>query len=703
MIKKVLKRDGSTEDYSRAKIADAIFKAAVACGGTERSRSEKVATAVEKELFEKFKDKRPNIEDIQDLVEKHLIKAGHDQVAKAYILYREKRTSAREENALAGATINMFHTYLDGDDSAVRSTANGNMSVMGLNNYVREEFTKKYWLNEVYAREIADAHRTGEIYIHDLGFFGSYCVGWDVKMILLHGFTGVPNKVCSSPPKNFRSALGQIVNATFTLQGESAGAQAWSSFDTYLAPFIAYDKLTYKDVKDSLQSFVFNMNISTRVGFQCPFSNITLDVRCPKTLEEECVIVGGQPMDKTYGEFQSEMDMFNRAFCEVMSNGDASGRVFSFPIPAINITRDTDWNSDVMNAVMDMSCKYGIPNFVNYVNSDLSPEDAVSMCCRLRLDTRELRKRGGGLFGSNPMTGSIGVVTINLPRLGYKCDNDKEFFDNLGRLADISKTSLEIKRKFVEQQTEKGLYPYSRFYLQGIKETSGGYWANHFSTIGIVGMHECCLNYLDKGIDSAEGREFALRVMHFLREKMQGYQAETGNIYNLEATPAENVAPKLARVDKKRYPDIVTSGSGDAVYYTNSTQLPVQFTDDIFKVIKHQEGLQTLYTGGTSMHIFLGERLDDRETAKNLIKKIFNNSRIPFVSITPTFSICSHHGYIAGEKWKCPTCKKDTEVWSRVVGFLRPIGDWNAGKRQEYKERIKYKCPTEGKPAKKGA
>jgi ribonucleoside-triphosphate reductase len=695
MVKYVLKRDGTTEKYDRQKIVDAIFKAAQACGGTERARSEKVAIAVEQELFEKFKNKKPNIEDIQDLVEKHLIKAGHDQVAKAYILYREKRTSAREENALAGATINMFHTYLDGDDAAVKSTANGNMSVMGLNNYVREEFTKKYWLSEVYPREIAQSYQNGEIYIHDLGFFGSYCVGWDVKMILINGFTGVPNKVCSKPPKNFRSALGQIVNATFTLQGESAGAQAWSSFDTYLAPFIHYDKLSYDEVKDSIQSFIFNMNISTRVGFQCPFSNITLDLVCPRTLKDECVIIGGEPQEMTYGEFQKEMDMFNKAFCEIMSKGDASGRVFSFPIPAINITKDTNWDSEVMNAVMDMSCKYGIPNFVNYINSDLSPEDAISMCCRLRLDTRELRKRGGGLFGSNPMTGSVGVVTINLPRLGYKCDNDKEFFDNLGRLADISKTSLEIKRKFVEQQTEKGLYPYSRFYLRGIKESKGAYWANHFSTIGIVGMHECCLNYLGKGIDTPEGRDFALRVMHFLREKMQGYQVETGNIYNLEATPAENVAPKLARMDKKRYPDIITSGSGDAVYYTNSTQLPVQFTDDIFKVVKHQADLQVLYTGGTSMHIFLGERLDDRETAKNLIKKIFNNSRIPFVSLTPTFSICSSHGYIAGEKWHCPTCKKETEVWSRVVGFLRPVGDWNAGKRQEYKERVKYKIKHE--------
>jgi len=694
MVKYVLKRDGSTEKYSREKIANAIFKAAVACGGTNRDRSDKVAQEVEKELFEKYAGKRPNIEEIQDMVEKHLIKAGHDQVAKAYILYREKRNTAREENALTGATINMFHTYLGGDDDAVKSTANGNMSVMGLNNYVREEFTKKYWLNEVYPTDVATAHREGVFHIHDLGFFGSYCVGWDVKMILLQGFTGVPHKVCSAPPKHFRGALGQIVNATFTLQGESAGAQAWSSFDTYLAPFIRHDKLTYEEVKDSIQSFVFNMNIATRVGFQCPFSNITLDITCPKTLRDESVIIGGLPQDETYGEFQKEMDMFNLAFCEVMGKGDASGRVFSFPLPAINITKDMKWDSPVMDAIMDIACKYGIPNFVNFINSDLSPEDAVSMCCRLRLDVSELRKRGGGLFGSNPMTGSVGVVTINLPRLGYKCYNDEEFFHELGRISDLAKTSLEIKRKFVELQTDRGLYPYSRFYLRGIKESKGGYWANHFNTIGICGMHECLLNYIGKGIDSDEGRDFAIRVMNFLRDKMQSYQKETGNIYNLEATPAEGVAPRFAKNDRKRYPDIITSGTAEAPYYTNSTHLPVAFTDDFLKVMKHQDDLQTLYTGGTALHLFLGERVKDREVAKKLVQKIFTMSRIPFLSFTPTFSICSEHGYITGEKYKCPTCKSDTEVWSRVVGFLRPVGDWNAGKRQEYKERVKYKVPS---------
>ena len=692
MVKYVLKRDGTTEKYSREKITEAIYKAVVACNGTDRVRAELVAAAVEKELFEKFVGKRPNIEDIQDLVEKHLIKGGHDKVAKSYILYREKRSSAREDNALTGATINMFNTYLAGDDYAVKNNANANMSVMGLNNYVREEFTKKYWLNEVYPHDIAEAHKSGAFHIHDLGFFGAYCVGWDVKQILMLGFTGVPSKVSCRPPKHLRGALGQIVNATFTLQGESAGAQAWSSFDTYLAPFIHYDNMTFREVKDCLQSFVYNMNVATRVGFQCPFSNVTLDITCPKTLKDECVIVGGEPQEKTYGEFQKEMDIFNRAFCEVMLDGDASGRVFSFPIPTINVTKNIDWHSPVMNAIMEMTCKYGIPYFANYVNSDLNPEDAVSMCCRLRLDVSELKKRGGGLFGSNPLTGSIGVVTINLPRIGYLSYNDEEFYENLGKLADMAKTSLEIKRKFVEKQTELGLYPYSRFYLKGIKESHGSYWANHFNTIGIVGMHECLLNYIGKGIDTPEGHAYALKVMHFLRDKMQKYQAETGNIYNLEATPAEGVAPRLAKMDKKRYHDIIVSGEGgEGVYYTNSTQLPVKFSDDIFKVIKSQDELQSLYTGGTVLHLYLGEKINDIEVAKNLIKKIFTHHKMPYISITPTFSICTEHGYIAGEKWTCPDCGAKTEVWSRVVGYLRPVGDWNAGKRTEYKDRTKFK------------
>jgi len=691
-VKYVLKRDGSRQEYSRRKIEDAIFKSILACGGKDRTGAEKVAIAVEEELFRDFKAKKPTVEEIQDMVERHLIKAGHDQIAKAYILYREKRRGAREDNALIGATISMFNKYLDEDDFAVKNNANAKKSVMGLNNFVREEFTKKYWLNEVYPFEVAEAHRSGSFHIHDLGFFGAYCVGWDVKQILMLGFTGVPGKVSSKPAKHLRVALGHIVNATFTFQGESAGAQAWSSFDTYLAPFIRYGNLSYKEVKQNLQSFMFNMNIATRVGFQCPFSNVTLDITCPKSLRDECVIIGGEPQEATYGEFQAEMDIFNKAFCEVMLEGDAMGRVFSFPIPTINVTQDLNWNSEVMNKVMEMTCKYGIPYFANYVTSDLSPDDAVSMCCRLRLDVSELKKRGGGLFGSNPLTGSIGVVTINLPRLGYKCETENELFENLGRLADIAKTSLEIKRKIVEKHTSAGLYPYSGYYLQGVKEKSGGYWANHFSTIGVVGMHECCMNFYGKehGINSAKGHALAVKVLNFLRGKMVEYQTETNNIYNLEATPAEGVAPRLAIIDKKRYPDIITSG-GENPYYTNSTHLPVSFTDDVFKAIKLQDDLQTLYTGGTVLHIYTGEKLEDPETIKNLIQKVFKANKMPYISITPTFSICGDHGYMAGEQWKCTTCSGETEVWSRVVGFLRPVQDYNAGKRREYKDRLKYK------------
>jgi ribonucleoside-triphosphate reductase len=692
-VTSVLKRDGKSQKYDRKKIEDAIFKAIVACGGSDRTGAEVVAKTVEEELNKVYEHKRPTVEQIQDLVEKHLIKAGHDQVAKAYILYREKRRGARQDNALTGAVIEMFDKYLCEDDFSVKNNANTQKSVAGLNNYVREKFTENFWLNEIYPFEVAEAHRSGTFHLHDLGFFGAYCVGWDVKQLLTLGFTGVVGKISSGPAKHFRTALGHIVNATFTLQGESAGAQAWSSFDTYLAPFIRYDNLDYKAVKQCLQEFVFNMNVATRVGFQCPFSNVTLDITCPKTLKDEYIIIGGEVQEHTYGEFQKEMDIFNTAFCEVMLAGDNNGRVFTFPIPTINITKTFDWNNPVVDRIMDMTCKYGIPYFANYINSDLSPDDAVSMCCRLRLDVRELKKRGGGLFGSNPLTGSIGVVTINLPRLAYKCDSEEEFFDELARISNIAKTSLEIKRKVVEDQTDKGLYPYARFYLQGVKDKQGGYWANHFNTIGIIGMHECILNAKwmhSAGIQTPEGQEFALKIMNYLRGKLQEYQAETGHIYNLEATPAEGVSNRFAKNDKKRYPDIITSGTEDGYYYTNSTHLPVGFTDDIFKMIELQDNLQALYTGGTVVHLYTGEKLEDKDAIKSLIQKVFTNYKMPYISITPTFSICQNHGYIAGEHWECPTCKKQTEVWSRVVGYLRPVANYNSGKRQEYKDRKKY-------------
>ena len=584
----------------------------------------------------------------------------------------------------------LFQQYLTGEDNAVKNNANFQRSVAGLNLHLREAVTKQYMLTQVYPREIADAHTNGAFHLHDLGFFGPYCMGWDLRQLLVLGFTGVPNKITAAPPKHLRTALSQIVNATFTLQGEAAGAQAWSSFDTYLAPFVRYDHLTDADLVQIMQEFLFNMNVATRSGFQCPFSNITLDVVCPKALRDTPVVVGGVLQDSTYGEYQTEMDRLNLAFCQVMLGGDAKGRVFTFPIPTINITKDTAWDSPVMRQIMAITAKYGIPYFANYINADLSPEDALSMCCRLRLDLRELRKRGGGLFGANPLTGSIGVVTLNLPRLGYLAHNEREFFANLERLADLARDSLEIKRQMVETQTDNGLYPYSAFYLSGVKERTGHYWDNHFSTIGIVGMEECLQNLKGVGLGSVAGQRFAVKVLNRLRAKLQDYQASTGHVYNLEATPAENVAGRLARLDRQMYPAIITAGTDTAPYYTNSTQLPVGYTTDVFQMIELQDRLQSLYTGGTVLHLYTGEKLDDLTALGNLIQKIFRQYRLPYLSITPTFSICPNHGYLAGEQWQCPTCGATTEVWSRVVGFLRPVANYNAAKQQEYRDRKKY-------------
>lgn len=689
MVTQVRKRDGQIQAFNKVKIADAIYKAAVACDGSDRQTAEKLANQVEKILNETFGSKIPAVEQVQDVVEKVLIENRHAQVAKAYILYREKRNAARNLNALTGETIDLFSKYLDNADWATKENANMQHSVAGLNNYVREAFTKNYWLNEIYPQDVKEAHESGAIHIHDLGFFGAYCVGWDLRQLLTDGFTGVPKKMSSKPPKHLRSFLGQIVNATFTTQGETAGAQAWSSFDTYCAPFVRLDNLSYEDVKQCLQEFVYNINVPTRLGFQCPFSNITLDIKCPKTLKDQPIIVGGEPQKTTYGEYQKEMDIINKAFCEVMLEGDAKGRVFTFPVPTINITKDFDWDSEVVDSIMDITCKYGIPYFANYVNSDLSPEDAVSMCCRLRLDVSELRKRGGGLFGSNPLTGSIGVVTLNLPRIGYMAKDETEYFSLLSKYSDIAKKSLELKRKVIETQTDNGLYPYSKFYLRSVKQRTGGYWSNHFNTIGIVGMNESLLNFMGKDITTKEGQDFALKVMNYLRQKMVEYQQDGGNQYNLEATPAEGTSARLAKLDKKLFPDIITAGK-DAVSYTNSTQIPVEYTDDIFKVISLQDELQSLYTGGTVLHLYLGERIEDKQVCKNLIKKIFSTSKMPYVSITPTFSICETHGYIAGEHFECPECKSKTEVWSRVVGYLRPVQDYSDSKYDEYMIRKKF-------------
>jgi anaerobic ribonucleoside-triphosphate reductase len=689
MFTVILKRSGQKEAFQPKKITDAIFKAAKAVGGDDAELSQQLTNQVIDIARIKYGDRTPEVEGIQDIVERVLIKNGHAKTAKAYILYREKRKSAREDNALIGATIGMFDGYLDDMDWSIKENANTQKSVNGLNNYIREAFTKKYWLHEIYPEEVREAHLSGDCHIHDLGFFGPYCAGWDLKQLLMLGFGGIPGKVESKPAKHMRSFLGQVVNSTFTTQGETAGAQAWSSFDTYCAPFIRQDGMNFEQVKQCLQEFIFNINVPTRVGFQCPFSNLTFDIKVPKMLKDHPIIIGGEQQDTTYGDYQEEMDMFNLAFCEVMLAGDAKGRVFTFPIPTINVTKDFEWNSPVVDKFMEITCKYGIPYFANYVNSDLSPEDAVSMCCRLRLDVSELRKRGGGLFGSNPLTGSIGVFTINLPRIGYLSRTKDEFFARLKRIAEIGKTSLEIKRKVIEDQTNKGLYPYSAIYLKSVKERFGNYWENHFNTIGIIGMHEALLNYMGEGIETPQGNAFAIEIMNYLRELMQEFQKETGQQYNLEATPAEGTSYSMAKRDKEKYLDIISSGT-DVPYYTNSSQLPVKFTDDIMEMIELQDELQSLYTGGTVQHLYLGEKVEDIETAKNIIKKIFAKYKMPYISITPTFSVCDEHGYLNGEQFNCPTCGAETEIWSRVVGYLRPVQNYNKGKKEEYKERVKF-------------
>ena len=694
MINTIRKRSGEVVAFQPEKITRAIYKAAVAVGGSDWGRAEELTEQVVVLANAQFPDGTAEVEKVQDLVEKVLIENGHAKTSKAYILYREKRRSAREANALIGATIDMFSKYMGDGDWRVKENANAQKSIAGMNNYIRETFTKQYWLHEIYPDKIRDAHLSGDLHLHDLGFFGPYCAGWDLKQLLLGGFGGVPGKVESSPAKHLRSFLGQIVNSTFTTQGETAGAQAWSSFDTYCAPFIRYDHLDFATVKQALQEFIFNLNVPTRVGFQCPFSTLTFDIKPPRTLRDQAVIIGGQPMDATYGEFQAEMDMLNLAFCEVMMEGDKKGRVFTFPIPTINVTKDFEWDSPVVNKFMEITCKYGIPYFSNYINSDLSPEDALSMCCRLRLNTGELRKRGGGLFGSNPLTGSIGVVTVNLPRIGYLSRTEEEFKSRLLDLMEIAKESLEIKRKTIEEQTRRGMYPYSAHYLENVKERTGSYWFNHFNTIGLIGMNEACLNFMGKDITTPEGQKFSLDILDFMRDTITRFQEETGHVYNLEATPAEGTSYSLAQLDRKKYPDIITAGQ-DAPYYTNSTQLPVGFTDDIFETLDLQDELQCKYTGGTVLHLYLGEQISDVEVAKSLIRKAFTNYQLPYISLTPTFSVCPEHGYLNGEVYSCPECGHDTEVWSRVVGYLRPVQNFHRGKREEYKERKKYRIKPE--------
>ena len=695
MFQQIRKRDGSLVDFDQSKITHAIERAARACGGTDMDRAARLSRMVVFQAESRFGDRIPDVEELQDLVEETLIRNSHVRTAKAYILYRERRKNARNQDAMAEATIEMFDNYLNEKDWRINENANQQRSVNGLNNYVREHFTQYYWLKRIYPTEVSQAHESGDAHIHDLGFLGPYCAGWDLRQLLTDGFGGVSGKVESRPAKHLRSFLGQIVNSTFTTQGECAGAQAWSSIDTYCAPFIRHDNLSFDQVKQCLQEFIFNLNVPTRVGFQCPFSNLTFDIRPPKTLENTAVIIGGEPQESTYGEYQAEMDLFNQAFCAAMMEGDAKGRVFTFPVPTLNIVKDFPWESPAVKAFMELTRRYGSPYFANYVNSDLNPEDAVSMCCRLRLDTRELRKRGGGLFGSNPLTGSIGVYTINLPRLGYKASSEKEFLEGLFQQLEIGRTHLEIKRKVIEDQTERGLYPYSAHYLRNVKERTGEYWYNHFNTIGIVGMHEAMQNLYgrENGIQTPEGKAFAIRVLNFIRDTLRQFQDETHHVYNLEATPAEGTSYRLARIDKQRYPQIITSGT-DEPYYTNSAQLPVGYTNDILTMMDHQDDIQSLYTGGTVQHLYMGESPESGDQCAALIQRLFSKYKMPYVSITPTFSVCPDHGYIKGEKHDCPTCHRPTEIWTRVTGYLRPVQHYNLGKKEEFKDRQMLKIES---------
>ncbi|MCW4046052.1 MAG: ribonucleoside triphosphate reductase [Candidatus Bathyarchaeota archaeon] len=689
-MKYVRKRDGRLEPFDQERITNAIWKAAKAVGGKDREQAKKISDQVVAELRNRFgEDGCPTVEEIQDIVEKMLIENGHAQTAKAYILYRKQHQDMRELAALL-SSADLVDQYLEIEDWRVRENSNMSYSLQGLNNYLSSTVIAKYWISRIYPSKIAEAHFSGDMHIHDLGVLGPYCVGWDISDLLLSGFGGVPGKIESKSAKHFRTALGQIVNFFYTLQGEAAGAQAFSNFDTYLAPFIRYDHLSQKEVEQALQEFFFNMNVPTRVGFQTPFTNLTLDLTVPDFMKNEGVLFNGKITEDTYGDMTQEMEMFNLAFAEVMQQGDAKGRVFTFPIPTYNITKDFGWDSPVSQAIFEVTAKYGVPYFSNFVNSDMKPEDVRSMCCRLRIDNRELRKRGGGFFGANPLTGSIGVVTLNMPRIGYLSRDEDDFFQRLGTIMETAKLSLEIKRKALEAFTENGLYPYSRRYLRHVKESYGKYWKNHFSTIGLVGINEAILNLLGVNIATRDGKDFAVKILSYMRNKLVEFQEETGNIYNLEATPAEGTSYRLARIDKRKYPEIIAANERlvqtqhAEPFYTNSSQLPVDFEGDLFEALQHQESLQTLYTGGTVFHIFLGERLHSWQSAAELIRKVSWNSRLPYFTLTPTFSVCPSHGYTSGEHKQCPVCGATCEVYSRVVGYLRPVDQWNDGKQAEF-------------------
>jgi len=690
----IRKRDGRLVAFDSHKITRAIQNAGEATGEFSEGAAQRLTTRVLAVAHSTLAEAPPSVEQVQDIVEEVLLASPFKRTAKAYLLYRDQHARIRE--MVRQADVALIDQYLKRLDWKVKENSNMAYSLQGLNNYIASHVSEIYWLNEIYPAEVREAHVSGDLHLHDLGLLSVYCVGWDLADLLRSGFRGAPGKAESRPAKHFRSALGQIVNFFYTLQGEAAGAQAFSNFDTLLAPFIRFDRLGYPEVKQALQEFVFNLNVPTRVGFQTPFTNVTMDLQPPRHMAGQPVIAGGEQQEFTYGEFGEEMALFNRAFLEVLAEGDARGRVFTFPIPTYNITRDFDWEAPGLAPLWAATAKYGIPYFANFVNSEMSPDDARSMCCRLRLDTRALERRGGGLFGSSPLTGSVGVVTINMARIGYLAKTEKDFFEQLDRLMNVARTSLETKRKVLEGFTAQDLYPYTKFYLREVYARFGHYWENHFSTIGLIGMNEACLNLMGQDIGSEAGRAFAARTLDHMRDRLVVFQQETGHLYNLEATPAEGTTYRLARLDATRFPEIVTGnqGSGEP-FYSNSTQLPVNFTDDIFEALDLQDDLQVRYTGGTVHHVFLGEAVPDPLAVKRFVRTVCDRYRLPYFTVTPSFSICPEHGYLRGELEKCPTCGADVEVYSRVVGYLRPVKQWNAGKQAEFVRRSHYRIEGE--------
>ena len=682
---RVVKRDGRIVDFEISKIANAMKKAFDA---TETNYNQSVidflAVMVTADFQPKITDELIHIEDIQDSVESVLSRGGYENVAKAYILYRKQHENLRAVSDTVLDYKKTVDNYLKINDWRVKENSTVTYSVGGLILSNSGAITANYWLSEVYDEEIANAHRNGDLHLHDLSMLTGYCAGWSLKQLIQQGL-GIPGKINSTPASHLSTLCNQMVNFLGIMQNEWAGAQAFSSFDTYLAPFVRVDKLSQKEVKQCIQSFIFGVNTPSRWGTQAPFSNITLDWTVPADLRDLPAIVGGKERDFTYGDCQKEMDMVNKAFIEIMTEGDANGRGFQYPIPTYSITKDFDWSETENNRLLfEMTAKYGTPYFSNYINSDMEPSDVRSMCCRLRLDLRELRKKSGGFFGSGESTGSVGVVTINMPRIAYLSKTEDEFYQRLDRMVDIAARSLKTKRTVITKLLDAGLYPYTKYYL--------GTFENHFSTIGLVGMNEACLNarWLHKDLTDPEALEFTKAVLNHMRERLSDYQEKYGDLYNLEATPAESTSYRLAKHDRNRYPEIITANMNGTPYYTNSSHLPVGYTEDIFSALDIQDDLQTLYTSGTVFHAFLGEKLPDWRAAADLVRKIAENYKLPYYTMSPTYSVCHDHGYITGEHFTCPKCGKDTEVWSRITGYYRPVQNWNDGKVQEFKDRKEY-------------